>query len=233
MNFVKPLINKSDNNYIKDLKIKNYKLEFNKKIKKYTLEIDADDKVLSIEPILDHNKATYEITGNKNLKEGSIIKIVVTAENQVKLTYQIHIKIKETNYLSILIWIIIILMIGGLCSWIYFKYKMVLKLKKLEVENKKKLANSSKNVQKNNKKKSVKTKSKNVVNNSAKNINKKQNDKKDFEKSNTKNNNKVKKNVSSKSKTTTKKNVKKTNSKSNNKKVTSKKVARSKNAKKK
>ena len=98
LNITKPIANKSDNNYIKSLIIKKYKLSFSKRVKNYTLEISSNDSSLDIIPTLESPNATYTIMGNNNLKDGSAIKIIVTAENEEKQIYTINIKVKNTNY---------------------------------------------------------------------------------------------------------------------------------------
>ena len=98
ISITKPLLNKSSNNYIKSLAIDGYDLKFSKRVRNYTLEVKKNTKSLEIKPVLDDEKATYQITGNSNLKDGSVVKIIVTAENQVKTTYQINIKYKNVNY---------------------------------------------------------------------------------------------------------------------------------------
>lgn len=142
LNITKPLANKSSNNYIKSLNIKDYNLKFSKKVKTYTLTIKPQDTSLIIEPILDNKNAKYEIIGNKNLKEGSIIKIIVTAENEEKTTYKINIKIKKTNYLHyFIILIVVILVIYALKNLLSLRNKNV---KKSKVVNK----NNTKSVKK-------------------------------------------------------------------------------------
>ncbi len=110
-NITKPIANKSNNNYLKSLTIEGYDLKFSKRIKNYTLEIDPKDTKLNITPVLEHAKARYIISGNSNLKNGSVIKIEVTAENEEKAIYRINIKEKEVNYSGGIIIIIAALLI--------------------------------------------------------------------------------------------------------------------------
>ena len=98
INVIKPIANKSSNNYIKSLTISGYDLKFSKRVKNYTLEIDPKDTKLDIKTVLESEKARYTITGNSNLKDGSVIRIEVTAENEEKAIYKINIKEKHTNY---------------------------------------------------------------------------------------------------------------------------------------
>ena len=112
LNITKPIANKSGNNYIKNLYIDKYKLDFAKRVKNYTLYIKRDTKSLVIKPVLESESAKYIISGNNNLKEGSQIKITVTAENGEKTTYKINIKTNYTKYIIAFI-ILAILGVGG------------------------------------------------------------------------------------------------------------------------
>ncbi len=138
LNVIKPIANKSSNNYIKNLLIDDYKIDFSKRIKNYVLEINPKDDVLRITPILESDNARYEITGNKNLKNGSIIRIIVTAENEEKAVYKITIKEKKTNHSKTII--LIILTILGL----YAVYKLKDIIVKKYKNNKKKQVVSTK-----------------------------------------------------------------------------------------
>lgn len=89
----------SSDNFIKDIKIKNYYLNFKRDVYKYNLEIDGEDK-LDIDVILSDEKAKYVIKGNKNLKSGSVISIVVTAENGKERTYELAINRLGENDVS-------------------------------------------------------------------------------------------------------------------------------------
>ncbi len=192
----KTIKNASSNNYINDLKIDGYGLEFSKKVKNYKLEINKNTKSLDITPILDDEKATYVIKGNDDLKDGSIIKIIVTAENGASVTYQITVNYKTTNYFMI----IALIMAGVLFG--YGMYKLVFKvkqIKKTRIKNvKKKEANKESKL--NNKKVSI---TKNVVpkkntkktNNTSKKKSKNKKNKKSFSK-----NKKKKKSTKSKKK---------------------------------
>ena len=68
-----------------------------------------------------------QIIGNNNLKEGSIIKIEVKAENQSKDVYEIILTNKETNYLKYLLILIPVTLIG-----IYLNRKVKTKDKKIK-----------------------------------------------------------------------------------------------------
>lgn len=85
-------VEQSSNNYLKQLNIKNYKLEFTKEKQNYTITIPKKIKSLEVIATPEDEKATYEITGADNLRENDTIKIIVTAENKEKRTYVINVK---------------------------------------------------------------------------------------------------------------------------------------------
>lgn len=90
----------SSNTKISNIKIKGYKLNFDGNSKTYHLTVKKDLNKLNIDVSLDDENAVYEISGNDNLKDGSIIKITVTAENEDSSVYRIIItKQQESNYL--------------------------------------------------------------------------------------------------------------------------------------
>ena len=83
----------SSNNNISSVNIKNYDFDFNSNITNYTLTIKDEEK-LDIEVILEDSKSTYNIQGNNDLKNNSVIKIEVIAEDGTNKIYQINISYK-------------------------------------------------------------------------------------------------------------------------------------------
>ncbi len=83
---------------IKSLVIDHYDLNFVTNKYDYNLTIKEENK-LTIKVVLNDSNAKYQIQGNHNLKNNSIIKIIVTAEDQTKKTYTIKIQkeIPPTN----------------------------------------------------------------------------------------------------------------------------------------
>jgi len=81
---------------VKNLIIKNYDINFSSDVFNYELEIDNEDS-LDIDVILNNDKATYNIEGNRNLIDGSIIKIVVTAEDGNINNYNLKIRKPSQN----------------------------------------------------------------------------------------------------------------------------------------
>ena len=74
------------------IKVKGYELNFDPKIKNYTLKI-GDESSLTFD--LNISKKKYTINGNKGLKNGSII--TITLNDQEQTQYVIYIKKKESN----------------------------------------------------------------------------------------------------------------------------------------
>ncbi len=96
-------IEKSSDTDIKNIVVKNYNLKFDKYSKTFYLDINNNDSSIDIEVITNDDLAKYEIIGNEKLKDGSIIKIVVTAEDESTDTYRIIIQKEKRNLSPILI----------------------------------------------------------------------------------------------------------------------------------
>jgi len=110
----------SNNNSIKSITIKNHSIDFKSNVYKYTVK--ANEKELDLTITLDDENATYKIFGNENLRNGSEIKIKVTAENGEEKTYTLV--IKKSNLGLIIGIICIIALIGsGIGTWLFFKNK--------------------------------------------------------------------------------------------------------------
>ena len=80
----------SSENRILSLLIEGYDLAFDKDVLNYSLTIENEDK-LEIKVILMDELSSYQVIGNKNLKDGSKIKIVVKASDGTERTYTIQI----------------------------------------------------------------------------------------------------------------------------------------------
>ncbi len=68
----------------------------------YNIKVGADVDNITVKATTAHSKATYTVSGNKNLKAGNnVIKIVVKAENGATKTYKINVEkegdIEETS----------------------------------------------------------------------------------------------------------------------------------------
>jgi len=101
----------SENSYLRNIEVKGYELDFDKDKLEYSIKIGSDVDQLDLNIITDHEKAKYLVTGNKDLKNESIIKIKVTAEDEkTTTTYTIKIE-KEKKKLNIFIIIIPIIIV--------------------------------------------------------------------------------------------------------------------------
>lgn len=130
LNIIKPIESFSNNSYLKSIDIKGYNLKFSKKVRNYNLEIKRNDRSLDISPVLDDENASYVISGNENLKNGSVIYITVIAPDISNTVYTINISVKKANMFVILYLIIPVGLI-----YLGYKYKdsivKLLKKKKL------------------------------------------------------------------------------------------------------
>src|SRR5699024_3217815 len=96
--------------YLDDLQIEGYDISFRQDKFDYTITIH-DENVLDITAIFDEDKYTVEIIGNEDLKDGSIIKIIVTDEDGNSNIYKIKIqkeasreitKTEDINYIPVI-----------------------------------------------------------------------------------------------------------------------------------
>jgi len=80
--------------YLKQLEIEKYKIKFDKEKYEYELTI-KDEKQLNFNALV-YDGYDLEIIGNKNLQDGSIIKIIVTDSEDESVIYKIKIKVDNT-----------------------------------------------------------------------------------------------------------------------------------------
>lgn len=113
----------SSNTGIKRIKVRGYNFKFNKNSKTFYLNIDKEDTELDITVTLNDKNASYEIEGNENLKDGSVIRIIVTAEDNSSDTYRIIITKNDTNYTPIIIGVIALIIIIVIIAFIIIKKK--------------------------------------------------------------------------------------------------------------
>ena len=117
---------------IKNLVIKNYKLDFKSNIYEYNLEIDGEDN-LDIDILLNNDAASYNIRGNKDLANGSVIEIEVKAEDGSINTYKINIsKLDGNNSNSISDYIGILPLVGFILLIIVVLIIKVIKTKNIK-----------------------------------------------------------------------------------------------------
>ena len=101
----------SSNTDIKSIKIRGYHLNFDKNSKTFYLNIKKEDTEIDITVNTKDKKANYDIEGNENLEDGSVVKIIVTAQNGDTDTYRIIIQKESTNIVPYIIGIVILIII--------------------------------------------------------------------------------------------------------------------------
>ena len=77
--------------YLKELEIENYNIDFDKEKYEYEVTIKGE-KQLNISALV-YDDYNVEITGNEDLQDGSIIKIIVTDSEGESVIYKIKIKV--------------------------------------------------------------------------------------------------------------------------------------------
>ena len=113
----------SSNTDIDNIKVKGYNLNFDKNSKTFYLSINKNTTKLNIEVTLDDEKSNYEIKGNENLKDGSIVKIIVTAEDGSTDTYRIIIQKDSKSNVPLIIILIGSIIIIGIVVFVLIKRK--------------------------------------------------------------------------------------------------------------
>lgn len=113
----------SSNTDIDNIKVKGYNLNFDKNSKTFYLSINKNTTKLNIEVTLDDEKSNYEIKGNDNLKDGSIVKIIVTAEDGSTDTYRIIIQKDSKSNVPLIIILISSIIIIGIVVFVLIKRK--------------------------------------------------------------------------------------------------------------
>jgi len=100
----------SNNNLLTNLTVLGYELDFNSNVYEYNLKIN-DENSLTIDYEQEDTKSNVIINGNNELKNGSIIRIVVTAEDGSVLEYKINIEKEESNNFMLFIIIGVVLLL--------------------------------------------------------------------------------------------------------------------------
>lgn len=90
---------RSSDNYLKSLSMKESKINFDKDILNYTLEVPFHITKLNLSYILSDVKAKVDVKGNNDLVVGNnVITLLVTAENQTTKTYTLNVnRLKENE----------------------------------------------------------------------------------------------------------------------------------------
>lgn len=104
----------SSNNYLSELLISEYPIDFNKDLTNYNIKIE-DESRLTISYNQEDPNATVSIEGNNALKNGSKIFIKVTSEDNTVRTYTINIEKDEFNmyyiYIGAVILVVLLLLV--------------------------------------------------------------------------------------------------------------------------
>lgn len=95
-------VTKSSNCNLSKISLSVEGLSFKSSQTTYNIKVGADVDSITVKATTAHSKATYTVSGNKNLKAGNnVIKIVVKAEDGTKKTYKINVEkegdIEETS----------------------------------------------------------------------------------------------------------------------------------------
>ena len=114
----------SRDSLLTSINIKGYNLDFKQEKTVYDLKIGDNVDELEITTTQEDPNATVEIEGNKNLENGSIIKINVKAEDGSFTRYFINIE-KGSSGISpvIIIIIVLLLLLGGCLGLIFYRKK--------------------------------------------------------------------------------------------------------------
>lgn len=112
----------SKNNYLSELLINNYPIDFNKDVLNYTIKIANEDR-LTISYTPEDEKSIVNIEGNNALKNGSKILIKVTSEDKTVKVYTINIE-KEQDSKTTFIYVTIALIVVILLLLFLFRKKI-------------------------------------------------------------------------------------------------------------
>ena len=84
----------SENNNVSSIKISGHDIDFKSDIYEYDITI-KDEYALVYNVTLEDIKASYTIDGNEDLKDGSVIKVIVTSESGKTKEYKFNVSKKE------------------------------------------------------------------------------------------------------------------------------------------
>lgn len=122
--------NVSNNSEVSDIKIEKHNIKFEQSQERYNVTLNKNESKLNITVTPEDSLSTVTIKGNEDLKLGSEIEIVVTAEDGSETKYYIEIDgVKEgTNIFLILILIILIIVVIGYIILRLMGYKVYFNL---------------------------------------------------------------------------------------------------------
>lgn len=108
---------------IKNIKVKGYNLNFDGTSLTYHLKVNENVNKLDIKVTLEDNNSKYEITGNENLKDGSIINIKVSNDDENSLYRIIISKPIKKNYMPYIIVSLLLMVIATIIVIVIIKKK--------------------------------------------------------------------------------------------------------------
>lgn len=115
----------ANNARLSSLTVSGYELNFDSNTYNYTLEIKKENS-LTIEAVTEDSNAIYMIEGNNNLKDNSVIKVIVTAEDG-KTMQEYSITVDKAGSggvaLTVIFVIILIIVLGAGGFYFYTKKK--------------------------------------------------------------------------------------------------------------
>ena len=127
VNTYKILVNrldKSNNNYLKKLKIKGYEIDFDKNKLEYYIDINSKTNKLEIVAIPEDEHSKVVMGGNNNLENGSIISIIVEAEDSSTRMYILKIiSSNKQDYIFRIVGSIIMVIISSILIIVSIKKK--------------------------------------------------------------------------------------------------------------
>ena len=110
----------SKDSLLKSLTIKGYNINFKQDIKTYDLEIAKEIEELEITYEAEDENAVVTVEGNKDLINGSVIKVNVKAEDGTYTRYFINIEKPSGGISPVIIIILVMLLLLGVCLTILF-----------------------------------------------------------------------------------------------------------------
>lgn len=126
-------ISLSSNNYIKNLVIEGYSISFDKEVLEYSIEVDSDIDSLSLDVWLEHDNATYFVSGNEKFQKGkNKVILTVQAEDGSIRDYVIEVNkkgleedkkdaISETYFKKAILWVAFsIFVLAIICCLVWF-----------------------------------------------------------------------------------------------------------------
>lgn len=122
----------SNDSSLQFLMIENYGIEFKSDVYEYNVKIKNENE-LKINYTTNDMHANVVVKGNENLKNDSIISVLVTAEDGTTSEYSI--KVEKTNYLPIIIISVVGVLLLGALGFFGIRFIKTKKIKTIENED--------------------------------------------------------------------------------------------------